>query len=65
MLPQIFEGEDPVARNNHNVGYFNFVVPKHLRGKSSKDTEGSEALPVTFALTSAGTLQVHYAIYAI
>jgi L1 cell adhesion molecule like protein len=55
---EIFEGEDPVARNNQHVGYFNFVVPKHLQGRSSKDSEEAEHLPVTFALSAAGTLQV-------
>ena len=55
FILQIFEGEHPVARKNHHVGYFNFVIPRHLRGQSS---ENGEQLPVTFALNAAGTLQV-------
>jgi molecular chaperone DnaK (HSP70) len=63
---EIYEGEDPVAKNNHYVGYFNFVVPKSLRDKCSvEDAEGEDGeegagvtLPVTFALSDSGCLQV-------
>ena len=34
---EIYEGEDPIAKNNHHVGYFNFVVPRSLRARCHAD----------------------------
>lgn len=55
---EVYEGEDPVAKANDHICYFNFRLPADKVGRA-----GEFAHPVTFTMNASGVLQVQAGIH--